>query len=348
MSQRLSFDIFCRVIDNYGDIGVCWRLARQLAAHGQVSGPVRLWVDDLHSLARLVPQAARKNQRHDLNGVQVHPWSQAEDDTVQPLAVVIEAFGCDLPAAFRTRMQATPPHYWLNLEYLSAQSWVEDCHGLPSLQADGLRKHFFFPGFTDRTGGLLREPDLIARRDAWQRNPKNRAALLQALGMPADWINGLMEHGWQQIYVFCYPYAPLQALRTERPVVLLAAPGTPPTQASPHLYRLDCPFVAQAQFDELLWGSDLNLVRGEDSLVRAIWAARPFLWQLYAQAQAAHLPKLDAWLALADCPPEAAALMRAWNAPQATPNPSALSALSAAAANALTPPAWQRWCEHPL
>ena len=47
----LSWDIFCTVVDNYGDIGVCWRLARQLAAeHGFA---VRLWVDDLASFARL-------------------------------------------------------------------------------------------------------------------------------------------------------------------------------------------------------------------------------------------------------------------------------------------------------
>jgi hypothetical protein len=26
-AMQLHWDIFCRVIDNFGDIGVCWRLA---------------------------------------------------------------------------------------------------------------------------------------------------------------------------------------------------------------------------------------------------------------------------------------------------------------------------------
>ena len=32
--QPLLWDIFCQVIDNHGDVGVCWRLARELAARG--------------------------------------------------------------------------------------------------------------------------------------------------------------------------------------------------------------------------------------------------------------------------------------------------------------------------
>ncbi|MBY0444112.1 MAG: elongation factor P maturation arginine rhamnosyltransferase EarP, partial [Burkholderiales bacterium] len=43
MNNTVRWDIFCRVIDNYGDIGVCWRLARQLSfEHGFA---VRLMVD---------------------------------------------------------------------------------------------------------------------------------------------------------------------------------------------------------------------------------------------------------------------------------------------------------------
>jgi len=366
----MSFDIFCRVIDNYGDVGVCWRLARQLAARLRGQGRVRLWVDDLHSFARLAPAFAPQlsswvesdvrpntlpDQAAPLHGVHIHHWPQAEHDDVQPMDVVIEAFACDLPPAFRARMRAGRQR-WLNLEYLSAQDWVQDCHGLPSLQGDGLTKHFFFPGFTVRTGGLLREPDLLARRDAWQRTPANRAALLQELGVAGDWIAGLMERGWRQVYVFCYPQAPLQALvqackqmPTQIPTVLLAAPGTPTTEHDDVLvHRFDCPFVAQPQFDPLLWGSDLNLVRGEDSFVRAIWAARPFIWQPYAQAEDAHLHKLDAWLAHHPCPPEAAELMRAWNGTHSTGQHTAAQThrISRQLATLLAPPAWQHWQDH--
>ena len=30
--MRVTWDIFCSVVDNFGDIGVTWRLARQLVA----------------------------------------------------------------------------------------------------------------------------------------------------------------------------------------------------------------------------------------------------------------------------------------------------------------------------
>ena len=37
-------------------------------------------------------------------------------------------------------------------------------------------------------------------------------------------------------------------------------------------------------------------MRGEDSFLRAQWAERAFVWQLYPQADEAHLAKLDAFL----------------------------------------------------
>jgi uncharacterized repeat protein (TIGR03837 family) len=54
--------------------------------------------------------------------------------------------------------------------------------------------------------------------------------------------------------------------------------------------------LSQVDFDRLLWSCDLNLVRGEDSLVRAIWAGTPFLWQPYVQDDGAHLAKLGAFV----------------------------------------------------
>ena len=57
------------------------------------------------------------------------------------------------------------------------------------------------------------------------------------------------------------------------------------------------PFVAQPDYDPLLWSCDINFIRGEDSFVRAQWAARPLLWHIYPQQDDAHLVKLEAWLA---------------------------------------------------
>ena len=317
-----TWDIFCRVIDNFGDVGVCWRLCADLAARGHT---VRLWLDDPQALPWMAPGALEG----DWPGVTVRPWSQASDPAVlaalAPAQVWVESFGCDLSAAFiatRARSNVDHPPVWINLEYLSAESFVERSHGLPSPvmsgPAKGWTKHFFYPGFTPRTGGLLREPGLLQKRSAF--DPAARRQWLQS--------HGIANHGEALVSLFCYASAPaelllaqLRALNT--PVHLLVTAG----QASglveqalannlkaPGQVRISyLPLLPQTEFDTLLWACDLNFVRGEDSLVRALWAGRPFVWQIYPQDDGAHRAKLDAFLETLDAPAEARAWHAQWN-----------------------------------
>lgn len=156
------WDIFCAVIDNYGDIGVCWRLARQLVAeHGFV---VRLWVDHPASFIRLCPQADPLADQQTICGVQVRHWQPTFDAGVEPVEVVVEAFACELPAKTWSLMAGRPRRpVWINLEYLSAEAWVEDRHLMASPHPPTAAGQTLsdFPGFTSRTGGLLRESDLF-------------------------------------------------------------------------------------------------------------------------------------------------------------------------------------------
>jgi uncharacterized repeat protein (TIGR03837 family) len=289
----LRWDLFCRVIDNFGDAGVCWRLAAQLAAHGDA---VRLVIDDASALAWMAPRGAP--------GVEVMPWP----GPAAPGDVVIEAFGCDPPAAHVAAMAAAdPPPVWINLEYLSAEDYVERSHALPSPQANGLTKWFFFPGFTSRTGGLLREDGLVDARAAFERDP-----WLAAIG-------ATRRAGERVVSLFCYANPCIADLLRDlaaAPTLLLLTPGAAQQQVGQapegvRLHRL--PWLDQPGYDRLLWSGDLNFVRGEDSLVRALWAGAPFVWQAYPQHDAAHRAKLEALLALLAPPPEAAALLRAWN-----------------------------------
>jgi uncharacterized repeat protein (TIGR03837 family) len=293
----MQWDLFCRVIDNFGDIGVCWRLAADLASRGE---RVRLWVDDPSALAWMAP-AGRP-------GVAVHDWSDSMP-RVEPGDVVIEAFGCELPAAFVQRMAgAARAPLWINLEYLSAEPYVERSHGLPSLQQSGpgagLTKWFFYPGFTTGTGGLLREPDLLPRRQGFEP-----ARLRQGLGIEPD-------DGVRTALLFCYHNPALPAwldrlAQQQLPTRLWVMPGPaaqqvgqwlgvetqPGTRVTRDALSLQfLPYVPQPRFDELLWAADLNFVRGEDSLVRALWAGKPFVWHIYPQADGAHGPKLAAFL----------------------------------------------------
>ena len=311
----MRWDVFCRVVDHYGDVGVAWRLAAQLAARGE---SVRLWLDDARALAWMAPAGAP--------GVSVQRWANAI--SAAPADVALETFGGGLPDAYVERMAARPkPPLWVNLEYLSAERYVERSHRLPSPRQSGpgagLTTWFYFPGFTPATGGLLREHDLMARRSRFDRRPGLRALASGGACEPRP--------GERVVSLFCYDNPALPALLetlAATPTLLLATDGPAARQveavlgsglARGALRAVRLPLLDQVGYDHLLWACDLNLVRGEDSFVRAQWAGAPFVWQAYPQADAAHLPKLDAFLdrLLAAAPPplgaEVRALHLAWN-----------------------------------
>ncbi|MCZ8256155.1 MAG: elongation factor P maturation arginine rhamnosyltransferase EarP [Polaromonas sp.] len=351
--NRRQWDIFCKVIDNFGDIGVCWRLACNLAAHGH---SVRLWVDDAAALGWMAPSGCE--------GVRTLAWPQdgkpldlqAAGVAQHPTDVLVEAFGCEIAPEFiaacasSTRATGINP-VWINLEYLSAEAYVERYHAMPSPvqsgPAAGWTKWFFYPGFTAHTGGLLREPGLQERQARFDR---------------AGWLKaqGIAWRGEALVALFCYEPPALEALLTQfsrhglhgNPVHLLVAAGRAthavratvasqkglqPKQDAESLLSVSyLPLLEQPEFDHLLWASDLNFVRGEDSLVRALWAGKPFVWQIYPQHDDAHLAKLGAFMDMLQAPPSLRAFHTAWNG-KAAPAP----AEDGAAPLPLDLPAWQ-------
>lgn len=308
------WDIFCTVIDNHGDLGVCWRLASQLANLGQ---SVRLWVDDASALTWM----AADHDQAPFSPITVLPWDKASDkallDSLPSADVWVEAFGCTLPEAFVAHAAATRRQQpaWINLEYLSAEEWVPRMHRLPSPvmsgPAKGWTKTFFYPGFTPDTGGLLREADLLTRqqgfdRVAWrQQHAPNLAP------------GGLL------ISLFSYEPAALPQLLAQ--IVgthhhLLVTPGRPMAAVQQALEGMAVhpswsalPYTDQNGFDEMLWACDLNFVRGEDSLVRALWAEQAFIWHIYPQDDNAHHAKLEAFLEWLQAPESLRRAHRIWN-----------------------------------
>ncbi len=286
---RFSCDIFCRVVDNFGDVGVTWRLARQLANEFNVT--TRLFVDDMASIGKLVPELDPQLSAQMLSMVDVQRWPD-EDVMFIPAGCVIEAFQCALPNSYVNAMaQQNPAPVWLNLDYLSAESWVAEHHLLPSPHPQlALTKYFFFPGFEAGTGGLLRERELFLKRDA---------AIMRG-----D-INSTDE---LRVCIFAYPNRALSALiaaiNSSQTQAMITLPEGKLTEQ--YLQTNDVkmsnaniniqPFVPQAEFDELLWANDICIVRGEDSFVRAQWAAKPFVWHIYPQGEGAHWQKLTAFL----------------------------------------------------
>ncbi len=328
----LRVDIFCNVIDHFGDAGVCWRLARQLAH--EYGFQVRLWIDKPAVLQQIAPGIGLDEGEQTVSHVAIRFWpSSFPILLVEDIPdVVIEGFGARLPKSYVRQMAEKPSApVWINLEYLSAESWVETTHLMPSPQSwIPLTKYFYFPGFTQKTGGLIRETDLLKRRDHFQHDRDHAMRFLSSIGIRAQKDQLLVS-------LFCYPNAPVTSLlnmfkASHREIVCLvpegvavdaiqsfmnqpALAGTTFVSGSLHLYIL--PMLEQTQYDYLLWSCDLNFVRGEDSFVRAQWAARPFVWQIYPQEEQGHWVKLDAFLEqyLIHFPKKAAAIAvwYAWN-----------------------------------
>jgi uncharacterized repeat protein (TIGR03837 family) len=280
------------VIDNLGDAGVCWRLASLLAREPQDT--ITLWIDQADVLQSLAPPHSRPTN------VTIRIWQPGVDDSARiekgdEPDVLIETFGCRTPIQYQSDIfilcsQLT----WINLEYLSAEPYVARSHGLPSPvmsgPAKGMRQWFFYPGFTQGTGGVM----WVDAQLAASLEPPHPCPLPQ----------GERE---KQAYIFCYESPSLQTLcraLLEQGITPHIAPGRGAAYARSQFeasLKAQCqfaPLVAQADFDAQLAGNALNVVRGEDSFVRAQLAARPFIWHIYPQDDHVHREKLSSFFEL--------------------------------------------------
>ena len=308
----MTIDIFCRVIDNYGDIGVCWRLARQLSDEHACT--VRLIVDDLNAFAYIAPEIDPTQMTQVLNSIEIIAWESAS--SLAPARVAIEAFACDPPETYVQAMAVmpAPKPVWINLEYLSAESWIDDVHGKPSPHPRSpLTKFFYCPGFTAASGGLIQEnaltTNLLASNEE-HSDPlpfkversgslplKGRARMGMGFAPQTDKpiphiSSPLKGEEPVQLFAFAYPHAPVRAFATA-----LTARVTTAAQVDDFDENwIRATPVPQTEFDTLLSQFDVLIVRGEDSFLRAQYAAKPFLWHIYPTEDQAHLIKLDAWL----------------------------------------------------
>ena len=323
-NDLVRWDIFCAVVDNYGDIGVTWRLAKQLSSEQSIA--ITLWVDDLKSFSHILPALDPDLLTQVHFGVTINQWSEPLAIAYQTGNVLIEAFACELPEQVKTILIAmhqtskvnsnvAKPPLWLNLEYLSAESWVEGCHGLPSMQSSGLKKYFYFPGFSTKTGGLICENKLFEQRDAWQQKPKNRQDLFASLGLtdikPYDNVVSVFSYETNALLALCETWQSgeqithalfpkgrsLNSLQSILPCSIEQLSAGMQIKLGNLVIHI-LPMTDQEGYDKLLWSCDFNIVRGEDSFLRAQWAAKPFIWHIYPQEDDYHLIKLDAFMQL--------------------------------------------------
>ena len=265
---------------------------------------IRLFCDDLNVLNVIAHGDA---VAHGASlGIEVLPWSAAESPAVLASVgdVVIEAFACHLPQPYIEAMvqkASNQAPIWINLEYLTAETWADDMHLMPSPQNNGLNKYFYFPGFTPKTGGVLlgdwdevisnslNIPPSLSSAFESSRPTAKKVSVFNYKQAPLDaWLNSVnqtaLAHG-EMVDVF---------LCADQNVSAVTQKAFSLEDSAVKLIQL--PFIPQEDYDYLLSICDMNLVRGEDSFVRAQWAGKPFIWDIYPQSDLAHEIKLEAFL----------------------------------------------------
>lgn len=296
MNKQIKYCwLFCTVIDNFGDIGVSWRLAQALTK--QLNWKVYLWLDDATALHTIIPDSPQHfPSKH--QSIALRNWQEGKyadlNNTPMP-DIVIETFACTLPNSVHNIIQTHRP-LWLNWEYLSAETWATRTHTMQSLQSNGSKKYFWQMGFSENSGGLLREPNYSINQQ--QFTASKEATLRQNINILPH------SHNTTDIFIFGY-ISPVWAnwIHTLNPFQTklqfwLAGGQVAQSIAHQGILPDNCriiPFVPQNRFDEILWAADILCIRGEDSFVRAQLSGKPMFWHIYPQQESAHLDKLEAF-----------------------------------------------------
>lgn len=290
----MRIDIFCRVIDNYGDAAVAWRLAKSLVQLDPTL-TVRLVVEGRQTFRALAPHTG-----------QVEVWDAHDSAFDASLADVwIEAFGERSPATLldqfcRGRARDLRCRLWIHLEYLTAEAWAVDYHLLPSPQGvTGVEKYFYVPGFRPGTGGLFQDREFLARGERTGVSLRKDLWFRYAPGLPPDAF-GVLVFSYEHDYTSFAKALAAWGSRTGRDVVVFAAAGRSQEalgrSIAPPVRLVELPFVNQSEFDQLLWTMDALVVRGEDSWARAVLMGKPFVWQAYLQPEGWQSVKVEAFL----------------------------------------------------
>lgn len=280
-----SIDIFCEVIDNYGDVGITYRLAREFK--------------------RIYPNKKLRfiiNQTKELNLIKkpdnIETINYKDISKIQnPADLIIETFGCEIPKKYMDKVFKSSKLI-INLEYFSAEDWVDDFHLQESILGGNLKKYFFIPGLSKKSGGILLDNDFLERKKKVKENKKYYLEKFK-INEKYDLIGSVFS------YEKNFDFLIEELRKLDKKILLLIL--SEKTQKNFIKYFdnnnnydkikiVKLPFFTYDKYEELLALCDFNLVRGEDSFVRALLLGKPFLWHIYPQEENIHIKKLESFL----------------------------------------------------
>lgn len=311
-----SIDIFCSIIDNFGDIGVAYRFAKEFK-NKNPHCRTRLFVDKMEVFRGIchfidTSKAVQEHESITYVNSSVVDRDFVEKDGVAD--VLVEMFACEIPEIVMDHA-FTKSKLLINLEYLSAEDWVEGYHLKESLLPRGtLKKYFFMPGFTTNTGGLILNPELEKNRSelsAKRFDFLNK--ILNSFGRQIDttenclfgsvftylrnfnnFIRDLSKID-KDVYLFVFGEKSKEGILSSPTKFTVESTDTNYIKFK-NINILMMPFLEQNRYDSLLCHCDFNLVRGEDTLARAVLSAKPFIWNAYLQDNKYQKVKVEALL----------------------------------------------------
>lgn len=319
--QVQEITILCDVVDNFGDIGFVYRLSRNIF---QLNPEIklRLVVNNLASFSKMAPDINPNIAEQIFNSWKIFDWNKTElcfkEFSENPPKIILQCFQCKRPfwlddilfsENFSQKVQI------VNLEYLSAEDWVDDFHMLKSgTRSVFVKKVNFMPGFTAKTGGLILDKPFINFLYS-NRTFKNQNALERIKkDLSAQEFEFFKNENIFCVSVFLYEkdFSPqIKALKLYQDFVKQKNPEFKVhifLANSVHLknFENDCKqnkiefsylnYLEQQNWDAFLTLCDFNFVRGEDSFSRAVLSGIPFFWQSYVQDDEFQLVKVNAFL----------------------------------------------------
>ena len=302
-----SIDIFCEIIDNFGDIGVVYRISKELKKIFQ-NVRIRIVLNRLEEF-KAINKKVKDTDYQEIDGLicVTEKYVKENIETFSVSDVFIEAFGCNVPEEY-VKQAKENSKLWINLEYLSGEKWIEDFHLCESLiDSKTLKKIFFMPGFSEKSGGVIIDSGFLERM---KYGKENRDEVFKKYFKDFDLKDKFIGT------VFSYEKNFENLLETlknyEKETVLLLMGEKTQKSFSEVLKKnltedygnivkygkitmIYSDFFSQEEYEEIISASDFNFTRGEDSFVRGIILGKPFMWHIYLQEEKAHMDKIKAF-----------------------------------------------------
>ena len=302
-----SIDIFCEIIDNFGDIGVVYRISKELKKIFQ-NVRIRIVLNRLEEF-KAINKKVKDTDYQEIDGLicVTEKYVKENIETFGVSDVFIEAFGCNVPEEY-VKQAKENSKLWINLEYLSGEKWIEDFHLCESLiDSKTLKKIFFMPGFSEKSGGVIIDSGFLERM---KYGKENRDEVFKKYFKDFDLKDKFIGT------VFSYEKNFENLLETlknyEKETVLLLMGEKTQKSFSEILKKnltedygnivkygkitmIYSDFFSQEEYEEIISASNFNFTRGEDSFVRGIILGKPFMWHIYLQEEKAHMDKIKAF-----------------------------------------------------